>query len=591
MTTELTILFALLIGMLALLIWGRWRYDLVAFGALVLAVITGVVPAEEAFSGFGHAATVVIALVLVLGRGLSNSGVVDQIVRHVVDRSRSLHAHVTVLGGVAALLSTLMNNVAALTLLMPVDVETARRSGRSPARTLMPLSFASILGGMVTLIGTPPNIVIAQVRADTLGESFRMFDYTPVGIVCAAVGVAFVTLVGWRLLPDRVEARSDDDEAVLEGYIAELQVPEDSDVVGQRVEQLDEAADESDAAILGVVRDGERMPGFARSVAIQAGDVLVVEAGPEAIEKLASSLDLDPMGKLEQEASGLAGDLSLLEVAVPVGSRLEGRTARSLGLMHRHGVALMGVSRQGQRFRERVRRVEIRAGDVVLLMGPADRLQTVARELGCLPIAESDLPSMRGRRTGLAVLIFGAAVAAASFGLIDLTVALAAAVVGMVVVRILPPRQIYDAIEWEVIVLIGSLIPIGQALETSGGTALIADTVVAHSNALSPVVILVLLMVVTMTLSDVLNNVATALIAAPVAVEIAQQLGVNPDTYLMGVAVAASSAFLTPIGHKNNTLVLGPGGYRFGDYWRMGLPLEVLILTVATPMLLKVWPL
>jgi di/tricarboxylate transporter len=452
------------------------------------------------------------------------------------------------------------------------------------------MSFASILGGMVTLIGTPPNIVIAEYRADALGEPYQMFDFTPVGLACAVVGVAFVVLAGWRLLPEG-EMKPQDEDGVLTGYIAELEVPEESEVIGRRVRELDEVAEDNDAAIIGLVRQGKRMPGFARIVEIRQGDILVVEANPEGIDSLADALDLELSGKPKEEDAEKPEDLALMEVAVPVGARIAGRSANSLRLLYRHGVALMGVARQGRRFRDRVRKVDIEPGDVLLLMGPSEQLPTVAHWMGCLPLAEKGLPSLQRRKSGIALAIFGTAIAVASTGVLDLTVALAAAVVGMVATGVMPLRQLYDAIEWPVIVLLGSLIPIGEALEATGGTALIADTVVQHSEALSPVVILVLLMVVTMTLSDVLNNVATAVIAAPVAVEIANRLGVNPDAYLMAVAVGASCAFLTPIGHKNNTLILGPGGYRFGDYWRMGLPLEVLIVLVATPMLLWVWPL
>lgn len=583
-------LFALLVGVLVMLIWGRWRYDIVAFSALVIAVIAGLVPSGQAFTGFGHPATIVVALVLVLSQALSNAGVVDIVVHYLVDKSRRLGAHIAVMSSLSAALSTVMNNVAALALLMPVDMEAARKSKRTAARTLMPMSFASILGGMVTLIGTPPNIVIAEYRADALGAPYQMFDFTPVGLACALVGVLFVVLVGWRLLPEG-DMQPQSEDGVLTGYIAELEVPEDAGIIGKRVRELDEAAEDKDAAIIGLVRRGKRMPGFARTVEIRKGDVLVVEANPEGIDSLADALDLELAGKPKNEDAEKPDDLALMEVAVPVGARIAGRSANSLRLLYRHGVALMGVARQGRRFRDRVRKVDIEPGDVLLLMGPSEQLSTVAHWMGCLPLAEKDLPSLQRRKAGIAVAIFGTAIVVASVGLLDLTIALAAAVVGMVATGIMPLRQLYDTIEWPVIVLLGSLIPIGEALETSGGTGLIADTVLRHSETLSAITILVLLMVVTMLLSAVLNNVATAVIAAPVAVEIANRLGVNPDTYLMAVAVGASCAFLTPIGHKNNTLILGPGGYRFGDYWRMGLPLEILIVLVGTPMLLWVWPL
>lgn len=378
MTTELTLLFALLTAVLALLIWGRWRYDLVAFGALVVALVAGLVPPEKAFSGFGHPATIVIALVLIISRALSNSGAIALLARHVVDSSRRVGAHIAIMSGFSAALSTVMNNVAALAVLMPVDIEAARKAGRSASRTLMPLSFASILGGMVTLIGTPPNIVIAEYRGDALGDPYRMFDFAPVGLACAAVGVAYIALVGWRLLPGGDAGAGGDMEGILKGYIAELKVAEDSPVVGKRVRELDDLAEDNDAAIVGLVRRGQRMPGFSRIVEIRKGDLLVVEAAPDGIEKLAKAAGLKYGGKPSEGGLIPAADHALMEVAVPVGARIEGRSALSVRLLYRHGVALLGVARQGKRFRERVRKLEIQAGDVLLLMGPDEQLPTVA---------------------------------------------------------------------------------------------------------------------------------------------------------------------------------------------------------------------
>ncbi len=585
------ILFALLAVVFALLIWGRWRYDLVAFSALLAAVLAGVVPVAEAFSGFGHPAVVVIALVLMIGRGLSRSGVIDWLARRLLTTSRALASHIGIMAGVAAALSAVMNNVAALALLMPLDMQAAAKAGRSPALSLMPLSFASILGGMITLIGTPPNIVIAEYRGDALGAPYGMFDFTPVGLAVAVVGVVYVALLGWRLLPAE-RGRHDSPRELFElaDYVAEMTVAEGSPAIGRKVAKLDEEADEAGAQILGLVRRGARQPGRARRVEIRRNDVLVVKAPPEGIEALAGALGLE-YARGGPRAEGEAEDSALLEVVVPAGARIERRSARSLQLMARHGVTLLGVSRQGRRFTQRVRDLEIRAGDVLLLLGDADRLDDIARWLGGLPLAARGIEVVQRGKAGLAVAIFAGAVILASTGLVYLPIALGIAVVAMVLVGIIPLRQAYDAVEWPVIVLLGSMIPIGAAMESSGATALLADGLVGIASGLPPAAILVILMVVTMTLSDVMNNVATAVIAAPVAVGTATSLGVNPDAFLMGVAVAASCAFLTPIGHKNNTLVMGPGGYRFGDYWRMGLPLEILVIAVATPMLLWVFPL
>ena len=590
MTLDQGILFTLLFLVFVFLIWGRWRYDLVAFVALMVALLTGIVPVSQAFSGFGHPATVIIALVLIVSRGLSNSGVIELIARHAVDASRKLAAHVSIMAAIAAALSAVMNNVAALALLMPVDLQAAKKAGRSPSLSLMALSFASILGGMITLIGTPPNIIIAEFRNDALGEPFRMFDFAPVGIACAAVGVAYVALIGWRLLPAaRKGADAGDDLFDLADYIAEVRVPEGSRVIGKRIRDLDELAEKADVEIIGLTRRGRRLPGLARIAEIRTDDILVIEANPESLEEALGTLQLEYVGKAE----GLLddGDLELTEVVVQESSRLAGRSAVSVRLLYRYRVAVVGVSRQGRRFRDNVRKLVLSAGDVLLLLGPDERLSDVTGRLGLLPLADRGQRVIQRHKAWQAVAIFAVAIVAASTGLVYLPIALGCAVAGYVLLSIVPIRDVYDSVEWPVIVLLGSMIPIGGALQSTGASTLIVEGIASVSAGLSPVFVLTLLIVVTMTLSDVMNNTATAVIAAPIAVELAERLGVNPDPFLMGVAVAASCAFLTPIGHKNNTLIMGPGGYQFGDYWRMGLPLELLIVLVSVPMILIVWPL
>ena len=590
MTTDQILLFGLLLFVFGFLIWGRWRYDLVAFVALLLALLTGVVPSERAFSGFGHPATVIIALVLIVSRGLSNSGVIEVLARYVVDSSRRLATHVSIMSGLAAALSAVMNNVAALALLMPLDLQAAKKSGRSPSLSLMPLSFASILGGMITLIGTPPNIIIAEFRGDALGESYKMFDFAPVGLACASVGVAYVALIGWRLLPGNRKAADAGEELFdLADYVVEVRVSEGSDIIGKQVRDLDEVAAKSDVEIVGLTRRGRRQPGLARDVEIKAGDVLVIEASPDSLEEALGNLKLEYIGTGEGVLEDV--DLMLQEVVVQESSRLTGRSTMSLKLLYRYRVSLVGVSRQGRRFRDNVRKLTLEAGDVLLLLGPEERLADVTGRLGLLPLADRGQRVIQRDKMWLAVGMFVAAIAAASTGLVYLPVALGCVTAAYVFFNIVPIREVYNSVEWPVIVLLGSMIPIGSALQDTGGTALIAQGIVDLASGFSPAIVLLLLVVVTMTLSDVMNNTATAVIAAPIAIEIASQLNVSPDPFLMGVAVAASCAFLTPIGHKNNTLIMGPGGYHFGDYWRMGLPLEILIVAVSVPTILVVWPL
>ena len=588
---EHLILFGLLLGVFGFLLWGRVRYDLVAFAALILALMVGAVPVEKAFSGFGHPATVIIALVLIVSRGLFNSGVVEAIARVCVAGVKGVGTHIGLMSGVGGLLSAVMNNVAALSLLMPVDIEAARKAGRSPGLTLMPLSFATILGGMVTLIGTPPNIVVATVREEALGEPFSMFDFAPVGIVVAVAGVLFVALVGWRLLPAN---RQKENPAValadLTGYVFETSVAENSKLIGAPLREAFPLAEEHDVVITGLIRNHVRLAGSARREIVKEGDILVLEGAAESIEQFVGAARLGS-GDPDKNVELLGESMAIAEAVVPVGARIAGRSATDLRLAYRYGVMLLGVSRRGRSFRERVRKLQILPGDILLLYGAEDRLDQAVQWLGCLALADRGLTVLQRQKAGLAIGAFALAILAASLGWLYLSVALGAVVVVYVVFGLVKPTEVYESVEWPVIVLLGSLIPIGSALESSGGTALIAQWILFATEGLAPVIVLAILMIVTMSLSDVLNNVATALIAAPIGLEIAGRLELNPDPFLMAVAVAASCAFLTPIGHKNNTIVMGPGGYRFGDYWRMGLPLEILVVAVSLPAILFFWPL
>ena len=590
MTSDQIILFSLFATVFGMLLWGRFRYDIVAFTALMAGVVLGVVPTEDAFSGFGHPATLVVALVLVVSAGLVRSGAVFLITRTLVDASRKLGAHIALMGAIGGVLSAFMNNVAALALLMPVDIQTARKAGRAPGLSLMPLSFATILGGMATLIGTPPNIIIAAIREENLGAPFAMFDFAPVGGLAAIAGLAFVSLVGWRLIPQRAATEADTTD--ISQYIAELVVPDGNKQIGKRVAELYEAADKADVAVLGVIRDGKRRYGQARNTILKAEDALVIEATPEALDEFRASLDLAVADEKRSEALNAEADgVEVIEVVVPEDARIRGKTARAIGLAWRQRSVLLGISRRGRRLTKRLRETPIETGDILLLLVPRDTGQDVAEWLGCLPLADRGLAVTANRKVWLAIGLFAGAVLAASLGLVYLPIALGLVVVAYVLTRIVPLAELYDHINWPVVVLLGSMIPLGAALETSGGTELISGALVSATAGLPAWAVLTVLMVVTMTLSDVLNNTATTIVAAPVAIQMAHSLGVSPDPFLMAVAVAASSAFLTPIGHKNNTLILGPGGYDFGDYWRIGLPLEIIIVAVSIPAILVFWPL
>lgn len=593
MTTDQISLFLILVGVFIFFIWGRWRYDVVAFAALMTCVLVGLISSEVAFSGFSHPAVITVAAVLIISRGLAASGAIDRIAHIVVPSVKNLAMQIGVMSGFAAILSAMMNNVAALALLMPATMESAKKSERSPALLLMPLSFGSILGGLITLIGTPPNIVIGNYRKDALGEPFSMFDFAPVGLAVAVVGVAYLALLGWRLLPKERQAQSAPDELFnIDDYVAEVLVPEASGAVNMRMAALEEIADACDLSVVGLIRNHKRVLRTTKATIIQGKDILILETGPKELDVFVHKLGLEIKGDFDKRNSLLGSDdVVLVEAVISADSRVVGRESGALRLNSRYGLSLLGVSRQGKTIRKRLHKIIFQSGDVLLLQGDGDGIFDTLLRLQMLPLAERGFQIGKRNQAWIAAGLLAGAVAMAAIGVAGLTISLALAALGMVLFSIVPLRDLYEAIDWPVIVLVAAMIPIGGALETTGTTTLIINNILGFSEGYSPILVLGLLFIVTMTLSDLMNNVATAVMMAPIGIGLAKALEANPDSFLMAVAVGSSCAFLTPIGHKNNALVMGPGGYQFGDYWRVGLPLEILIVVVAMPMILWVWPL
>ena len=590
MEFEQSVVFAILAAAMVLFVWGRWRYDVVATLALLACVVTGVVPMAEAFDGFGHPAVVVVAIVLAVTRAFITSGIVQRIGEAVSNAVSGRYAQHGAVVGLAAVLSMFMNNVGALALMMPVAIQIARANGGSPSRLLMPVAFGSILGGLVTLIGTPPNIIVAAYRAEVAGEPFGMFAFSPVGLPIVVLGVCYLLFVGWRLLPRGRSGGDDKPLFQIDDYVAEFKVTADSPAVGETVAGFERSL-KSEAHIFGLIRDGKGAVTHGRRHRIRAGDYLLMELNPDALPELTKEdkleLVVDPLGLRESLKDE---DLIHVEAVLAPGGRLAGSSAASFHLRRRFGIDLLAVAREGQPVRKRIRSVTLRPGDVLLLQGDTEAIQDNLALIGCLPLAERGL-RLSGARTFMPLVLFAAAIALAATGVLSVPVALLAALLAMIVSNLLTPREVYDAIDWPVVVLLGAMIPVGGALGATGGTALIADGILSLAGDFPPWVILTVVLVAAMTLSDVMNNAATAVVMAPIAAGIAQRMEVSADPFLMAVAIGASCAFLTPIGHQNNTLIMGPGGYEFGDYWRVGLPLEILVVAVSIPLLLIFWPL
>jgi di/tricarboxylate transporter len=586
LTWQQIFVFAVLAMTLGLFIWGRWRYDIVALLALVAVLLARIVPPEEAFSGFGHPAVITVAAVLVISRTIQNSGLIGRVVRYLSDFDVSPSIQVGTVAALVAVLSGFMNNVGALALLLPVVLQVAEKTGRNPRELLMPLSFGS-------LVGTPPNIIVATIRVNYSADhtGFGMFDFTPVGAAIAVTGVIFIALIGWRLIPKHAGPSSAGHVFEIDDYITEVRIPPDTSLVGKTIREAYEDGVSDDIVFVSLHRAGRERLAPPLEAVLRSGDHLLIEGAAGSIEDSVKATGMALVGSRALHPDVLKSEtIGMMEAVVTPGARLINRTARQVALSARHHMNLIAIARQGEPVRRRLNQVRFRPGDVLLLQGDTEVMPDALSELGCLPLAHRDL-TLHQAKSFIPLVIFAAAIIAGTMGLVSIPIAFVAAVVLMLLTGQITTRSAYDAVDWPVIVLLGAMIPVGTALELSGASGLIAESIAQSSGYLPHWALLSIVLVSTMMLSDAMNNAATAVLMAPLSAELALRLGVSPDPFLMAVAIGASSAFLTPIGHQSNVLVMGPGGYRFRDYWPMGLPLEVVICLVAVPMILWVWPL
>jgi di/tricarboxylate transporter len=675
MAQDQLIIIAILAFSMGMFIWGRWRHDMVAGASLLACILTGLVTPEAAFSGFSHPAVITVACVLVISYGLQQTGAVDALTQRLLPSSAGPTLSIFALTTLAALLSGFMNNVGALALLMPVAIQIAVNQGLPPGRVLMPLAFGSILGGTMTLIGTPPNLIVSGYRDQAGMGAFGMFDFMPVGLSITLAGVFFVGLIGWRLVPARKQA----DTASFETgtYLTEVRVMPDSKAVGMTLREVEAKLEKEDAQIVGMARGEMRVIAPYSRRLLRVDDILVIEAEPESLgaalatvglkleeEVMAEHLPEDPealsedkkaaekreenaadnkstrlnrrgrlvavkpqrtppsvlarvegdkagenAGKTEkdntQASAGESQDkepedakapskhdeLVIQELVVMPDSPMLNRTASDIELRTRYGINLLAISRQGRRSVKRLRSTTVQGGDVLLMQGVPEAVAGFASDFRCVPLAERDIRVPVKGQAVLAGGIFLVAIGLTAVGILPVAICFAMAVLAYMALRIVPPRSVYTAIDWPVIVLLGALLPVAGAMSSTGTADVLAQALLDWLAQGNPVIALALVLIITMTLSDFMNNAATVAVMCPLAISIASQLEVNPDAFLMAVAVGGSCAFLTPIGHQNNTLILGPSGFKFGDYWRLGLPVEIVVLLIGLPVLLWAWPL
>lgn len=591
MTLQQALAFGLMGATIVAFIWGRWRYDVIAVLALLVGVTLNIVPANSAFDGFKNDITVIIACALIVSAAFAKSGVVELVLRPLVPHLKTTASQVMLFAGAVTVLSMVTKNVGALAIMMPIALSVAKRTGTSPSRLLMPMSFGALLGGTVTLVGTSPNIIVSQVRDDILGRPFEMYDYAPVGLGVTAVGLVFLAF-GYRLLP-RSRPVPEAMEAALAAnpYVTEVEVPGHWDTARTSVGKLGRLAN-GDVQVMALLRDGKRQASPHPNTRIRPGDILLLEGDHQALDDLIARLKLrltraDRPIAMEEPTE----EVRIVEAIVGPDSMMAGRSARQEDLHTTHGVNLLAVSRAGYRVTSALRTLRLRPGDVVVLQGAERALPGVLKTLGLLPLAEREVRLGGIRHAVAPAVILGAAMVLVALKIAPVAIAFFGAAVLMIAIGAIRMREAYSALDGPLLVLIACLIPVSDAIRATGGADLIAHILADLFRGQAPILALAAVMAVAMAATPFLNNAATVLIVAPIGASLAKLLGLQPDPFLMAVALGAACDFLTPIGHQCNTLVMAPGGYRFIDYPRLGAPLTVIVLVVGTALIALVWPL
>jgi len=590
MTTPQILAFAILAAMMALFVWGRLRYDMVAVVALLACLFTGIVPYDKAFSGFSDDIIVIVGSALIVSAAVARSGVIEVALRPIAPWLTTPTVQVFVLTAVVTALSGFVKNIGALAMMMPVAFQLARKTGTPPSAMLMPMAFGSLLGGIVTLVGTSPNIIVSRVRQEVLGEPFQMFDFTPVGVFLAVGGVAFLAF-GWRLLPERKGAASMNAAFNLEGYTTEVSVPENSEFAGKTVKDL-EALSDNEVEVLAILRRRQRNSSPSGGVKLRGGDIIILQGEPKALERIVGAAKLRLVrDEVSKETDTPSDDIGVIEGIVTPESPLVDNTPARMRLYDYFQVNLLAVSRAGKRIAHQLRSVRFQPGDVIVLRGDLKKMPESLGQLRVLPLAERGLSLGRGRRGLIPIATLAIAMLLVAVNVLPIAVAFFTAAAVIILLKSISLREAYDAVEWPILIMLGALIPVSDALRTTGGTDVIAGWLTMASGALPPLGTLTLIMVAALAVTPFLNNAATVLVMGPIAATFAKNLGLAADPFLMAVAIGAACDFLTPIGHQSNTLVMGAGGYRFSDYWKLGLPLSVYVVIAGVPLIALFWPL
>jgi len=590
MTTPQYLSLALLVAMMAMFVWGRFRYDVTAMLALLGGLALGIVKPKEAFTGFSDDIVIIVGSALVISAAVQRSGMVERALSLIAGRVTRIRTQLLVLTASVGVTSALVKNVGALAMLMPAAFQMAKKNKASPSVFLMPMSFASLLGGLMTLVGTSPNIIVSRVRQDMVGQPFRMFDYFPTGFGLLVIGLIFLRF-GYRLLPrDRRGVPTMGEALDIKDYVTEVTIGEGSPAIDETVDQFTDRHD-GDVTVTSVMRAGMRSEPRPW-MTLREGDTLILGGEPDVLERVIATNKFALAGSDRDVPEDRKDDeIGVIEAVISTNSPLIGRTASRMQLQRRLGINLIAVSREGERLTHRLGGTVLRAGDVIVLQGPLSLLPERLPELGALPLAERALRLGNSGRGLLPVIILAVAMIATATGYVPVAVAFFAAAALILAIGALPLAEAYDSVEWPILIMLGALIPVSDTLRTTGASQILATWLAHVAASLPPWGAVALILVAAMAVTPFLNNAATVLVMAPIAAVFAHDLGYRPEAFLIATAMGAGCDFLTPIGHQCNTLVFGPGGYKFGDYARLGAPLSLLVVLVGTPLILMTWPL
>lgn len=563
------------------------RMDLVSLMVLLALGLTGLVSVEEAFSGFSNPAVITVAAMFVISASIASTGATGKLGEKLLQVAGTSETRlIIVIMLTVATFSAFINNIGSTAVLMPLVITIARKTNIPPSKLLMPLAFGSLMGGVCTLIGTPPNILMNALMEQYTGETFSMFDFTPVGVAIVATGTLYMAFIGRHLLPKRKAGTLTEAYQVKE-YITEVEIMADSPLAGKTITESG-LNSEFNLKIMGILRERKKIPYPRRNHKLRVGDILFIEGNPEGILKVRQQKGLEVVPERDNPVlldSKKNKEMVVVEASLTPTSELVGKTLREVRFADTHGLTVLAIWRRGAPVVKKVDHVELRFGDVLLLQGTEEKVLHLGKEHEFLLLGGVPSVSYYPRKAPIALLILGGVVLLAALGILPIMFSATLGAVGMVLLRCLTPREAYESIDWSIIMLIAGTLPLGMAMENSGAARFLADGIINVVGPYGPWIVLCALFLLTSILTEIMSHAAAAVLIAPIAYNTALELAVSPKPFFMAVAIAASSCFMTPISHQSNALVMGPGGYHFLDFTKAGAALNFSIWILATALI------